>query len=94
MISNITQLLNMPSFSFPLHFILFLDYLMQDFKKQEQPAVDKLQEPVLDVITSALVARFGLNFTINDTSSLWFLCKQVITLLYAQILLVFIGKQC
>jgi hypothetical protein len=51
--------------------------LMQNFKKRHKPDVDKLKEPILDKITSAL-SRDGLNFTKQDTSSLWFLCKQVI----------------
>lgn len=55
-----------------------LHVLVQDFRKRQEPAVDKLKEPILDEITSALVSRYGLNFTRQDTSSLWFLCKQVI----------------
>ncbi|KAI5670442.1 hypothetical protein M9H77_10806 [Catharanthus roseus] len=51
------------------------------FRKSREPAVDKLKEPVLDEITQALVRRFGLNFTRQDTSSLWFLCKQEASLL-------------
>uniref|UniRef100_A0A6N2KEM7 Multiple inositol polyphosphate phosphatase 1 n=1 Tax=Salix viminalis TaxID=40686 RepID=A0A6N2KEM7_SALVM len=48
----------------------------QDFKKKQEPAVDKLKEPVLDEITTALVSRYGLKFTRQDTATLWFLCKQ------------------
>lgn len=55
-----------------------LHYLMQDFRKRQEPAVDKLKEPIFDEITSALASRYGLNFTRQDTSSFWFLCKQVI----------------
>ncbi|KAJ7959606.1 Multiple inositol polyphosphate phosphatase 1 [Quillaja saponaria] len=53
----------------------------KNFRKQQEPAVDKLKEPILDEITSALVKRYGLNFTRQDTSSLWFLCKQEASLL-------------
>ncbi|KAB1217659.1 Multiple inositol polyphosphate phosphatase 1 [Morella rubra] len=53
----------------------------KDYRKREEPAVDKLKEPTFDEITSALVSRFGLNFTRQDTSSLWFLCKQEASLL-------------
>ncbi|KAJ6900100.1 hypothetical protein NC652_026289 [Populus alba x Populus x berolinensis] len=48
----------------------------KDFKKTQEPAVDKLKEPVLDEITSALVSRYGLKFTRQDTATLWSLCKQ------------------
>uniref|UniRef100_A0A3N7FRY3 Multiple inositol polyphosphate phosphatase 1 n=1 Tax=Populus trichocarpa TaxID=3694 RepID=A0A3N7FRY3_POPTR len=48
----------------------------KDFKKRQEPAVDKLKEPVLDEITSALVSRYGLKFTRQDTATLWSLCKQ------------------
>ncbi|KAL3524009.1 hypothetical protein ACH5RR_016843 [Cinchona calisaya] len=51
------------------------------FRKSQEPAVDKLKEPVLDEITRALVGRYGLNFTRKDTSSLWYLCKQEASLL-------------
>ncbi|KAI4306490.1 hypothetical protein L6164_029764 [Bauhinia variegata] len=53
----------------------------KDFRKRQEPAVNKLKEPILDEITSALVERYGLNFTRQDTSSLWFLCKQEASLL-------------
>lgn len=53
----------------------------KDFRKSQEPAVDKLKEPVLDEITSGLVRRYGLNLTRQDTSSLWFLCKQEASLL-------------
>ncbi|XP_057429778.1 uncharacterized protein LOC130722911 isoform X2 [Lotus japonicus] len=53
----------------------------KDIRKRQEPAVDKLKEPVLEEITSALVGRYGLNFTRQDTSSLWFLCKQEASLL-------------
>ncbi|CAK9173512.1 unnamed protein product [Ilex paraguariensis] len=51
------------------------------FRKSQEPAVAKLKEPILDEITRALMARYGLNFTRQDTSSLWFLCKQEASLL-------------
>ncbi|CAN1165150.1 Multiple inositol polyphosphate phosphatase 1 [Linum perenne] len=51
------------------------------YRKNKEPDVSKLKEPVLDKITSALVSRFGLNFTRQDTASLWFLCKQEASLL-------------
>ncbi|RZC11508.1 Multiple inositol polyphosphate phosphatase 1 [Glycine soja] len=50
-------------------------------RKSQEPAVSKLKEPILDEITSALIGRHGLNFTKQDTSSLWFLCKQEASLL-------------
>lgn len=52
---------------------------MQNFKKSQEPLVDKLKEPYLDTITSTLVRRYGLNFTRQHISSLWFLCKEVIS---------------
>ncbi|KAJ9175935.1 hypothetical protein P3X46_014434 [Hevea brasiliensis] len=51
------------------------------FRKSQEPAVDNLKEPILDEITAALVSRYELNFTRQDTSSLWFLCKQEASLL-------------
>ncbi|KAK9283426.1 hypothetical protein L1049_011668 [Liquidambar formosana] len=61
----------------------FFDFCQnyKNFRKSQEPAVDKLKEPVLDEITSALAKRYGLNFTRQDTSSLWFLCKQEASLL-------------
>ena len=53
--------------------------MVQAYRKSQEPAVSKLKEPILDEITSALIGRHGLNFTSQDTSSLWFLCKQVVT---------------
>ncbi|KAE8648033.1 hypothetical protein Csa_005827 [Cucumis sativus] len=50
----------------------------EDYKKRKKPKVKKLiKDPVLDDITKSLTARYGLNFTQNHTSTLWFLCKQV-----------------
>ncbi|KAL8093694.1 uncharacterized protein LOC141693511 isoform X1 [Apium graveolens] len=51
------------------------------FRKSREPGVDKLKRPVLDEITKSLVLRYELNFTRQDTSSLWFLCKQEASLL-------------
>lgn len=69
-----------------------LDHWMQDFRKSQEPTVRKLKEPILDEITNALVQRYGLNFTRQDMSSLWFLCKEVIisTLLYFRISFLFL----
>ncbi|KAF5947808.1 hypothetical protein HYC85_013765 [Camellia sinensis] len=50
-------------------------------RKSQEPAVQKLKEPILDEITHALVKRYELNFTRQDTSSLWFLCKEEASLL-------------
>ncbi|XP_009799641.1 uncharacterized protein LOC107801145 isoform X2 [Nicotiana tabacum] len=50
-------------------------------RKSQEPNVDKLKEPVLDEITLELVRQYGLNFTKQDVSSLWFLCKQEASLL-------------
>ncbi|XP_041993667.1 multiple inositol polyphosphate phosphatase 1-like isoform X1 [Salvia splendens] len=51
------------------------------FRKSQEPSVDKLKEPILDEITKELVKRWGLSFTREDVSSLWFLCKQEAALL-------------
>ncbi|XP_022146872.1 multiple inositol polyphosphate phosphatase 1 isoform X2 [Momordica charantia] len=53
----------------------------EDYRKNQEPAVDKLKEPVLDDITKSLSERYGLNFTRQHISSLWFLCKQEASLL-------------
>lgn len=60
------------------HLISFKCLWLQAFIGSQEPAVNKLKEPILDEITAALVSRFELNFTRQDTASLWFLCKQVI----------------
>ncbi|RVW42381.1 Multiple inositol polyphosphate phosphatase 1 [Vitis vinifera] len=59
----------------------YKDLWMQDFRKSQEPAVDELKEPIFDEITATLRKRYGLNFTRQDTSSLWFLCKQEASLL-------------
>ncbi|KAG5600061.1 hypothetical protein H5410_031431 [Solanum commersonii] len=51
------------------------------FRKSQEPNVDKLKEPLLNEITHELVRQYGLNFTNQDVSSLWFLCKQEASLL-------------
>ncbi|KAK9106877.1 hypothetical protein Syun_022888 [Stephania yunnanensis] len=51
------------------------------FLKSQEPAVEKLKEPVLDEVASALVRRYQLNFTRQEVASLWFLCKQEASLL-------------
>ncbi|KAL6980749.1 Phosphoric monoester hydrolase [Sarracenia purpurea var. burkii] len=51
------------------------------FRKSQEPTVHKLKEPILDEITDALVKRYELAFTRQDTSSLWYLCKQEASLL-------------
>jgi multiple inositol-polyphosphate phosphatase/2,3-bisphosphoglycerate 3-phosphatase len=51
------------------------------FRKSQEPGVDKLKKPVLDEITNSLVNRYGLKFTRQEVSSLWFLCKQEASLL-------------
>uniref|UniRef100_A0A2N9GRX3 Multiple inositol polyphosphate phosphatase 1 n=1 Tax=Fagus sylvatica TaxID=28930 RepID=A0A2N9GRX3_FAGSY len=53
----------------------------KDIRKKQEPAVDKLKEPIFDEITSALASRYMLNFTRQGTASLWFLCKQEASLL-------------
>ncbi|KAI9109044.1 hypothetical protein K1719_019999 [Acacia pycnantha] len=61
----------------------FFDYCTnyKNLKKKQEPVVNKLKEPYLDNITYALVRRYGLNFTRQDISSLWFLCQQEASLL-------------
>ncbi|CAL5335042.1 unnamed protein product [Camellia sinensis] len=46
------------------------------FRKSQEPAVRKLKEPILDEITHTVVRHYELNFTRQDTSSLWFLSKE------------------
>ncbi|KAJ4972254.1 hypothetical protein NE237_005353 [Protea cynaroides] len=53
----------------------------KEYRKNQEPSVEKLKEPILDEITPALVRRYQLNFTRQDTASLWFLCKQEASLL-------------
>ncbi|KAL3834812.1 hypothetical protein ACJIZ3_009548 [Penstemon smallii] len=53
----------------------------KSFRKSQEPFVDKLKEPVLNEITQELGTRWGLNFTRQDVSTLWFLCKQEASLL-------------
>ncbi|XP_072976522.1 uncharacterized protein [Typha angustifolia] len=51
------------------------------YRQSQEPAVDKLKEPILDEVTSSLISRHHLNFTRQDVASLWFLCKQEASLL-------------
>ncbi|KAM0927998.1 hypothetical protein ACQ4PT_002204 [Festuca glaucescens] len=53
----------------------------KDYRKRKEPDVDKQKEPILEHVTSSLVNRYRLNFTKQDVSSLWFLCKQEASLL-------------
>ncbi|XP_021732529.1 multiple inositol polyphosphate phosphatase 1-like isoform X2 [Chenopodium quinoa] len=53
----------------------------KNYRENEEPAVEKIKEPIFDEITHALIGRYGLNFTRQDISSLWFLCKQEASLL-------------
>ncbi|PNT73893.1 hypothetical protein BRADI_1g03920v3 [Brachypodium distachyon] len=53
----------------------------KDYRKRKEPDVEKQKEPILEIVTSALVNRYHLNFTKQDVSSLWFLCKQEASLL-------------
>ncbi|XVE52446.1 hypothetical protein DITRI_Ditri02bG0122900 [Diplodiscus trichospermus] len=53
----------------------------KDYRKNHELAVNKMKEPILVEITSALVKRYEFKFTIHDISSLWFLCKQESSLL-------------
>ncbi|XP_074276637.1 uncharacterized protein LOC141600322 isoform X2 [Silene latifolia] len=53
----------------------------KNYRENEEPAVEKLKEPVFDEITHAISGRYGLNFSRQDISSLWFLCKQEASLL-------------
>uniref|UniRef100_A0ACD5X5T2 Uncharacterized protein n=1 Tax=Avena sativa TaxID=4498 RepID=A0ACD5X5T2_AVESA len=53
----------------------------KDYRKRKEPDVDKQKEPILEHVTSSLVNRYRLNFTKQDVSSLWFLCKQQASLL-------------
>ncbi|GJM97056.1 hypothetical protein PR202_ga13954 [Eleusine coracana subsp. coracana] len=51
------------------------------YRKRKEPEVDKQKEPILEHVTASLVSRYHLNFTTQDVSSLWFLCKQEASLL-------------
>ncbi|TYK30325.1 multiple inositol polyphosphate phosphatase 1-like isoform X1 [Cucumis melo var. makuwa] len=53
----------------------------EDYRKNQEPEVEKRREPVLDDISKSLTERYGLNFTWQHISSLWFLCKQEASLL-------------
>lgn len=51
------------------------------FRKSQEPTVKKITEPVVEEISRALAQRYGLNFSVQDISSLWSLCKQEASLL-------------
>ncbi|XP_042461276.1 multiple inositol polyphosphate phosphatase 1-like [Zingiber officinale] len=51
------------------------------YRKNKEPEVEKMKEPVIDQIVSSLISRYHLNFTNQDVKSLWFLCKQEASLL-------------
>lgn len=53
----------------------------KEYRKSQEPAVEKLKEPILDEVSSALIARYHLNFTKQDVASFWFLCKEEASLL-------------
>ncbi|KAJ6804757.1 multiple inositol polyphosphate phosphatase 1-like [Iris pallida] len=53
----------------------------KEYRRSQEPAVDKLKEPILDSIASGLTSRYQLNLTREDVASLWFLCKQEASLL-------------
>lgn len=53
----------------------------KDYRKSQEPAVQKLKGPVFDEIADSLSRQYGLNFTSQIVSSLWFLCKQEASLL-------------
>ncbi|CAN8300009.1 unnamed protein product [Cochlearia groenlandica] len=53
----------------------------KSYRKAKRPDVDNLKEPVLSEITASLAKRYDINFTKQDISSLWFLCKQEASLL-------------
>ncbi|ESQ50172.1 hypothetical protein EUTSA_v10002208mg, partial [Eutrema salsugineum] len=53
----------------------------KSYRKAKEPDVDKLKEPVLNKIAASVAKRHDLNFTKQDISSLWFLCKQEASLL-------------
>ncbi|ERM97290.1 multiple inositol polyphosphate phosphatase 1 [Amborella trichopoda] len=53
----------------------------KQYRQSQEPSVEKRKEPVFAEVSSALIKRYQLNFTIQDISSLWFLCKQEASLL-------------
>ncbi|KAL4556936.1 hypothetical protein LXL04_035103 [Taraxacum kok-saghyz] len=48
----------------------------REITKNQESVFQKYAHPVFDEITVSLSTRYNLNFTWNDISSLWFLCKQ------------------
>ncbi|XP_020522523.1 multiple inositol polyphosphate phosphatase 1 isoform X2 [Amborella trichopoda] len=53
----------------------------KQYRESQEPSVQKLKEPTLLEVSSALKKRYHLNFTVQDICSLWFLCKQEASLL-------------
>ncbi|XP_058075107.1 uncharacterized protein LOC131223669 isoform X2 [Magnolia sinica] len=53
----------------------------KEYRRSQEPAVDKLKEPIFEEVSSTLATRLQLNFTSQDVASLWFLCKQEASLL-------------
>ncbi|KAF3334644.1 multiple inositol polyphosphate phosphatase 1 isoform X1 [Carex littledalei] len=53
----------------------------KSYRESREPEVEKLKEPIIEEITSALISRHHLNFKRQDVASLWFLCKQQASLL-------------
>ncbi|ONK67893.1 uncharacterized protein A4U43_C05F4890 [Asparagus officinalis] len=51
------------------------------YKENQEPAVDKIKEPILRIIAAEVGRRYQLGFTKQDVASLWFLCKQEASLL-------------
>ncbi|KAK3042908.1 hypothetical protein RJ639_001181 [Escallonia herrerae] len=79
---NVVDILGLTyQFNFVLHILVRMLKLYYAFRKSQEPVADKLKKPVLEEITHALVKHYELNFTQQDTSSLWFLCKQEAALL-------------
>ncbi|GAB2270998.1 hypothetical protein Dimus_005853 [Dionaea muscipula] len=53
----------------------------QHYRESQEPAVEKLKDHIFDEIRDSLCERYGLNFSRQHVSSLWFLCKQEASLL-------------
>ncbi|GAB2288304.1 hypothetical protein Dimus_022642 [Dionaea muscipula] len=51
------------------------------YRESQEPAVEKLKYHIFDEIRDSLSDRYGLNFSRQDVSPLWFLCKQEASLL-------------
>lgn len=53
---------------------------MQESKKLRKPKVAAEQKDVYDLVAKGVEGRYGLALTGDDVTSLWLLCKNVITL--------------